>query len=269
MKKFNHAIITGGSSGIGKALAKQLYQAGSNLTLIARDQQKLEATKIELEALIPYHHPTIYLLSADVRDEKALDAGIAEATIINGLPDLLITSAGIAEPGYFQDIPLEEFKESMSINYLGTVATVKIIIPLMQQQCHGHVVIISSAAGLLGVFGYTSYAPTKFALRGFAEALDQELYDSDIKISIAFPSDTDTPQLHRENIRKPKETFAISGKAKTWSADSMATEILKGVTRKKFYILPGFETKILGCCVSFLLPLIRRYLKHLIRKVRS
>ena len=94
----------------------------------------------------------------------------------------------------------------------------------MIERRRGSIVGVSSAAGLVGVFGYTAYAPTKFAVRGFLETLRGELAPYGIHVGCSFPPDTDTPQLADENRYKPKETKAISGTIKPLSAERVAQE---------------------------------------------
>ena len=85
--------------------------------------------------------------------------------------DILILSAGMAYPGYFQELPIEIFEQTMAVNYWGSLYCIREILPKMIEQKYGKIIIISSGAGLIGSYGYTTYSPTKFALRGLAESL--------------------------------------------------------------------------------------------------
>ena len=91
--------------------------------------------------------------------------------------------------------------------------------------------------------GYLDYVPTKYAVRGFSDALRLELKPLGIRVSVVFPPDTDTPGLNRENKTKPYETLAAFS-TKVISADSVATETIKGLRRGQYTILPGFENKL-------------------------
>nr|VFK60342.1 MAG: 3-dehydrosphinganine reductase [Candidatus Kentron sp. UNK]VFK69216.1 MAG: 3-dehydrosphinganine reductase [Candidatus Kentron sp. UNK] len=264
-----HAIISGGSSGIGLAVARGLVGAGWNLSLIARTPSRLDEAKRQLERLRVREDQAVHIISADVSDEDQAGNAIGSALHHLGAPDLLITSAGMAHPGYFEELPLDIFRDTMAVNYFGTLYLIKAALATMRERGSGRIVMISSGAGLIGVFGYTPYSPSKFALRGLAESLRAEVKQDGIEVSIVYPPDTDTPQLTAENRIKPVETRAISGKAKTWSADDVATVILKGIRKGKFTITPGWEITLLAVLHSLIGPLLFRYIDRLVRKAKS
>jgi 3-dehydrosphinganine reductase len=261
-----HAIITGGSSGIGKAVAKLLAREGANISLIARDRHKLEIAQQEITAVTIDSKQQILIQTADVAQRESIDLAIQKAIAQLGAPELLITSAGIAHPGYFAEIPLEVFEQTMAINYFGSLYSIKAVLPAMKQQHRGRIVLISSAAGLIGVYGYTAYCPSKFALRGLAESLRGELKPQGIGVTIVYPPDTDTPQLAAENKIKPPETKKITATAKTWTAKAVAQQIIQGVNRGKFAIAPGLELTILNRFHSLLLPGLNWYFEQVTRR---
>ncbi|MCS7011128.1 MAG: SDR family oxidoreductase [Anaerolineales bacterium] len=231
-------LITGGSSGIGLALAKQLAAEGARLWLTGRRPDALAVAGLEVERA---GGRTPGLFPADVSDYAQVEALLAEVVRQDGLPDLVINSAGITHPGYVQDIPVAVFHRLMEVNYFGTVHVVKAVLPGMIARGSGHIVNISSAAGFLGVFGYSAYGASKYAVRGFSDVLRAEMKPYGIRVSIVFPPDTDTPQLAYETPLKPPETKIISGNAKVMSAEAVATAILKGIRRGQYIILPGFD----------------------------
>lgn len=261
-----HAIITGGSSGIGKAVAKLLASEGANISLIARDTDKLETARQEIIAVTISPQQKILSFVADVAKLEEVTKVIQEAIAQQGTPDILITSAGIAIPGYFDDISLETFERTMRVNYFGSLYCVKAVLPAMQAARKGNIVFISSGAGLIGLFGYTAYSPSKFALRGLAESLRGELKTYNIKVAIVYPPDTDTPQLVAENKTKPPETKAITATADTWSAAGVAQEIVKGIKSDRFAITPGLEMTILNRFHSIIAPLLNKYFDRLVVK---
>ena len=264
-----HAIITGGSSGIGKATAILLAKQGASITIIARNRNKLEKAKVEIEAARVSSEQKIICISASVEITAQIQQAITQAVEKNGIPDLLITSAGIAHPGYFQELSLQVFEETMRINYFGTLYAIKSVLPLMIEKQQGHIVIISSGAGLIGIYGYTPYSPSKFALRGLAESLRGEIKPEGINISIVYPPDTDTPQLAAENLTKPPETKVITGSAKTWNAEGVAKVILTGIKRKDFAITPGLEMKLLQILHSLIAPILNWYFDGIVKKVHK
>ncbi|NJP20631.1 MAG: SDR family oxidoreductase [Hydrococcus sp. CRU_1_1] len=269
--RFNrqHAIITGGSSGIGKATAKLLVSEGANVSIIARDRAKLESAKIEIEAAKVNPSQQIFTFAANVRHGAQIEEAIQTCITTLGTPDILITSAGIARPGYFQEIPIEVFEETMAINYFGTLYSIKAVLPSMEKQQKGHIVLISSGAGLIGIYGYTPYSPSKFALRGLAESLRGELKPIGIQVSIVYPPDTDTPQLEAENKTKPPETKLITGTAKIFTADAVAREIIKGIEKRKFAIAPGLEISILNRFHSLIAPGLNWYFDRIVAQVKN
>lgn len=250
-----HAVITGGSSGIGLAIARKLI-AHTDVTLVARGRERLEAARESLLRGCGRASARVLAISADVSVRVEAEAAVAQAVADLGAPTMVVTSAGIAVPGYFGSVPVDVFERTMAVNYLGTVYIIKAALPAMRR-AGGSLVLISSGAGLIGLFGYTPYSPTKFALRGLAEALHAELRHEGIRVSIAYPPDTDTPQLIEESRTKPAETRMMTARAGLWSAEDVAERILKGVSRGSFAITPGFELTALYRLGSLVAPVVQ------------
>jgi 3-dehydrosphinganine reductase len=247
------ALITGGSSGIGLALAQSLAGQGAQVWLLARDVAKLEAA---LESLTCPEDQQCGMISADVSDWEQVSAAVAQVEGEVGVPDLVVNSAGVAHPGYFQDLGIEIFHWTTEVNYYGTIYICKAVVPKMIEQGSGHIVNISSGAAFIGRFGYSAYAATKYALQGFSDVLRSEMKPLGIDVSIVFPPDTDTPQLTYEKELQPPETKALSGvaglispnwedKATLFTAEQIADMILPKIEQRKYMILPGFEMKML------------------------
>lgn len=226
-----HAIVTGGSSGIGLALVHRLAGQGARVSVLALDNEDLAA----LAAKPP--SPSVHTAAIDVADRVSVYAAIAEAEAAQGPCDLLVTCAGIVTPGRFWELPDEEFTRHMDVNYLGTLWPTRAVVPGMINRRSGAIVLISSFAGLLGVYGYGAYSPSKFAVRGLAETLRMELKPYGVHVAGVYPSDVDTPMLAAENKLKPPETFAVSGTAKMQSTDQVVDAILRGVSRRQATIL--------------------------------
>lgn len=254
-------LITGGSSGIGRAVALQLGRVGARLWLVARRRDPLVAT----QQMIP---GDCQIITADVSRADEVEQAIAQIRSRTGTPDIVINSAGVARPGYVQELPLSVFREMMEINYLGTVHIVKAVLPDMIHRGLGTIVNISSVAGFIGVFGYTAYGASKFAVRGFTDALRAEVTPLGIRVSIVFPPDTDTPQLAYENTFKPPETKALAGNAGLATPEEVAEAILKGVAKNRYAILPGWETKFLYYLHYLVGPGIYPIMDLLIRRIR-
>ena len=236
-------LITGGSSGIGYAIAKALVPMDASVILLARDYEKLQAAKSAI--LEKYTHANVEIISVDVTDIDSLRILYDKYVSNHDTPDILINCAGVARPGYVQELPLDVFHWTMDIDYFGTVNMVKLLLPGMLERGSGHIINVSSIAGVIGTFGYTAYCGAKFAVKGFSDALRSELKPKGIKVSVLYPPDTDTPQLHWENQFKPKETKAIAGTAKPISPDKVAQQTLKDAARGKYAIVPSFEAKLM------------------------
>ncbi len=179
-------LVTGGSEGIGLAIAAGAMRLGARVSILARDPAKLAAARARLG-------DDVVTQSADVTRRDALRAAVDAACTRYGDCDILVPAAGGAEPGNFLEMDAETFRRQIDLNYLGVVDTIRSVVPSMVRRARGHIVVISSVAGLFGVFGYGAYAPTKFAVRGLAETLDAEFRHRGIRVSIAYPPDTRTP----------------------------------------------------------------------------
>ena len=239
------ALITGGSSGIGLALAKELLQREAHVALLARRPEVLTAAAEQLDSFKVYTDQRIISIAADVTQKNDLEKALLDFVETNGLPDLIFNSAGVAHPGRFEDLSDEIFHWMMDVNFFGTVNVLKVLVPLMQQRKSGVIVNISSIAGFIGVYGYTAYGASKYAISGFSDALRAELKPDGIQVSIVFPPDTNTPQLTYESQYKPAVTKEIAGSAKLMAAETVAYETLKAVAKKKYIILPGAEGKLM------------------------
>jgi 3-dehydrosphinganine reductase len=237
-----HVIVTGGSSGIGRAFTRRVVAAGARVSVLALDDADLSSTDSELAAL-----GARYAVEAvDVTDRPGLERAIASSTAALGPCDVLLTCAGIAHPGYFEKLDDEIFRRTMEVDYFGTLHALRAVVPSMMERRSGSAVGISSAAGLVGIFGYTPYAPAKFAVRGLLEALRCEAAPYGVHVGCVCPPDTDTPQLAYENRFKPPETRAISGQIKTRSADEVAEAIVRGIEARRFLITVDWQTRLLA-----------------------
>lgn len=228
-----HVVITGGSSGIGFAAAERLVRAGATVTLVARRVDVLEAARAKLGE-------RAMALAVDVANGAEVAERLGAHAAAHPV-DVLLNNAGVVMPGRFLDLPTEQFRWMMDINYFGAVHCCKALIPSMQAKGGGHILNVSSMAGVIGIYGYTAYSATKFALCGFSQCLRAEMWPHGIRVSVCLPPDTDTPQLAFENQYKPAETKAIAGNVKTLPAAAVAEAMLAGMAANHFEIVPGFD----------------------------
>ncbi|HLA98172.1 MAG TPA: SDR family oxidoreductase [Anaerolineales bacterium] len=239
------ALVTGGSSGIGLALARLLAQKGSHVWLVARQQDRLASALEEVKAARQSARQHCGAISADVSDPAQAVAAAEQVAREAGSPHLLVNSAGVARPGYFQELDLEAFRWMMDINYFGAVHMVKAVAPKMMKRGSGHIVNISSVAGFLGIYGYSAYGASKFAVTGLSDVLRAELKPHGIRVSIVFPPDVDTPQLAYEKPFRPAETRLLVDGGPILSPEAVAAAILRGVSRNRYIIIPGATSKAL------------------------
>jgi 3-dehydrosphinganine reductase len=260
-----HVLITGGSSGIGLATARVAVDRGARVSLVARRPDLLDAAAASMRAA----GGTVVVAAADVVDAAQVDTAVSALTDALGPVDIAICSAGQARPGYFQELDSELFRTMMDVNYFGTVNVARAVVPSMIERRAGSFVGISSAAGLVGVFGYTAYAPTKFAVRGFLESLRAELLPHGIHVGCSFPPDTDTPQLADEEPYKPKETRAISGTIKPLSAERVAKSIVDGIEKEHFAIITDNATRALAKLTGLVPGVVAKVMDRSVRKAQA
>lgn len=236
-------LITGGSSGIGLATAQLLSQSGAHIYVVARNEARLEKAMVLIKAEASTTVQRFGSMALDVTNRH--DVGNAVPKVLSELGglDLLINNAGIAHPGYIQDISDDVFDSMMQVNYFGVVNVTKAFLPHFTAQRSGTIANVSSLLGFMGIFGYSAYAASKFAIVGFSDCLRQELLPYNIGMSILFPADTETPQLEEENKIKPFETKIISGNVKAMSAQEVAHAFLDGIAEGRYHIIPGFQGK--------------------------
>jgi 3-dehydrosphinganine reductase len=236
-----HVVLTGGSSGIGKALALRLAELGAELTLIARRANLLEQTRDE----IAKHHPhaQVHLIAVDVSDADAVERQVGPHLDAHP-PDMLINNAGIATPGRFLEQDLDEIRRHMDVNFFGMVHMTRLVVPRLVARGSGHVANVGSLLSVMGIYGYTAYAASKFAMQGFSECLRGELKPHGIQLTMLQPPDTDTPQHTAELEIMPAETKAIAGNVKMLSAESVADALLDGMAAGRFEVIPGLDGRL-------------------------
>ncbi len=255
-----HVAVTGGSSGIGLALARKLAALGAHVTILARRPDALDDAAAAIDAGKHESALPCLALTCDVAEADQVTKAFQAMSQADRTPNVIVNSAGISIPGYFEQQSMDVFERMMQVNYFGTLHMIRGALPSMMARRDGQIVNVSSVAGFLGVFGFAGYAATKFAVWGLSEALRGELRPHGIAVSVVCPPDTDTPQLHRENEFKPAETKAISGSVKLMSADQVADAILKGMARRRFAIVPGLGSKMVRAVVGLARWLVHGYM---------
>jgi short-subunit dehydrogenase len=185
-------VITGASSGIGKATAIEFAKRGANLVLAARREFGLDKTARECES----HGVTAVVVPTDVSDENAVQELADRAMLEFGHIDIWINNAGVYMLGEIKDTPVDSMRRLFDVNYFGMVNGCKAVLPYMLERGHGQIINTGSQAGKMAYRSAGTYCASKFALTAFTDALRQELYGTGVNISLVMPNSTDTPLFH-------------------------------------------------------------------------
>src|SRR6202158_535474 len=238
------AVVTGAGSGIGRALAQQLAAAGSALAIADVDKAGLGETAASLHG--PAEISTHVL---DVSDEAAVRDFAADMVARHRRVTLLINNAGVALHGRFEEIALDDFRWLMNINFWGVVYGVKYFLPALKQQPRAHIVNISSVFGLVAPVGQSAYSASKFAVRGFTEALRHELDGTSVFVSCVHPGGIRTAIARRARLGADTppgsrdEAVARFDRLTPTMPDAAAAKILQGVESREPRILIGRDAR--------------------------
>jgi len=255
-------VITGGSSGIGRALAAAALEHGAKVAVCGRDVEKLKSNFTPSENL--------FCFKADVSVQADCSSFIAASVARWGGVDVLINNAGISMRALFENVDLAVIKELMDVNFWGTVYCTKYALPSILQR-KGVVVGVSSVAGYRGLPGRTGYSASKFAMQGFLEALRTELLYTGAHIMWVAPGFT------ASNIRNVARSSDGSAQAETpldekklMTAEECAHIIIKGIENRKRTIVMTGQGK-LAVWLNKLLPGVADKLvyKHFLKEPDS
>ncbi|WOL09508.1 3-dehydrosphinganine reductase TSC10A-like [Canna indica] len=250
--KGRHVFISGGSSGIGLALARQAAAEGARVSILARSPARLEEARDSIRLATG---ADVAVFSADVRDADA----VAKAVEAAGAVDVLVCNHGVFTPQELEKQEPEEVRLMVEVNVMGTFHLIKAALPSMKRTTKAtglpaSIAIMSSQAGQVGVYGYTAYSASKFALRGLAEALQHEVIADNIHVSMIFPPDTQTPGFAQEHQRRPDLTNMIAGSSGGMKADDVAKKALAGIKSSKFIVPCNLEGRMLSIATAGLSP---------------
>ena len=266
-------LITGGSKGIGRALAVRLAASGAHVVVTARGQTALDETVAAMRS-VAAADAVLGSLSFDVSDRPAVQQACAEALQTLGGLDVLICNTGYAETGITVEADPDSYERMLRVNFLGHVNVVQAVAPHFVAQKSGDICLVSSMLGFLGLYGYGAYAASKFAIVGFAQALRQEMGLHGVRVGVFYPPTTKTPGLEKENESKPPEVWALesdSGWNKTYEADQVAARMLTTIRKGTFEGVIGNDSRLIRGLARHL-PGITRYfadddLRKAIKKV--
>jgi len=233
-------IITGGSSGIGKALALEYGRLGAHIVITGRNEVNLQEATEELKNM----GISVIGIPCDSGLEKETRSMIKNVVDQFGRIDLLINNAGISMRSMFEDVSIDVLKTVMDINFWGTVYATQAALPYLKES-KGGIIGISSIAGYRGLPVRSGYSASKFAMNGFLEALRTELLHSGVHVLIACPGFT------ASNIRNSSLNAEgnITGETmreedKMMSADEVALKIIHAYQQKKKTLIMTFQGKL-------------------------
>ena len=247
------AAITGAGSGIGRALALQLNRAGCELYLSDISNAGLQETVSLLERKDIAANPQ----QLDVSDKAAVHAWAERIAAERGHVDIVINNAGVAYAATVEDSDYEHHEWLMSINFWGVVYGTQAFLPLLRKSTQGHLLNVSSVFGLVGVQTQSAYNAAKFAVRGYTEALRQELAGSNIHVCCVHPGGIKTNIARNArggdaNMSADQRGDEFLKYART-TAESAAAQMIRAIEKRKKRLLIGADAKYISL-ISRLLP---------------
>jgi len=231
-------LITGATSGIGKALAERLLQQGAKVAVCARNEKNLNELKMSL------NHPDLFIIQSDVSIEGDCKRFVEEAFKRFGRIDVLINNAGISMRALFKDLDLNVLRQSMDVNFWGTVYCSKYALPHILKT-KGSIVGISSIAGYKGLPCRTGYSSSKFAMQGFLESLRIEMLHEGVNVMWVSPG------FVASNIRNTAMNASGSSQAETpldesklMTAEECAARIIQAIIQRKRTVVMTVQGKL-------------------------
>ena len=245
------AAVTGAASGIGQALAKQLAARGCDLALADRDEAGLASVAAELAK----SGRKVTTHRVDVSEPAQIDAFAAAAIAAHPTLNILVNNAGVALLGQFNEIDQAQFEWLMNINFWGVVHGTRVFLPHLSSRPAAHIVNISSIFGIIAPPGQTAYCASKFAVRGFSEALRHELKLalSPVKLSVVHPGGIVTNIVRNmrtgvavtDNSRRAAVIEFFDKEFAKTTAEAAATAIIAGIEKNAPRILIGGDARML------------------------
>src|SRR5262245_52973464 len=226
------AVVTGAASGIGRALTVRLAQEGASVAIADINAGELDETVRMLEQVIGSRDKVSSHI-VDVSDKGRVAEFAREVVDAHGGAHMLINNAGVGLFGMAEQLSIEDIEWLMGVNFWGVVYGVKHFLPILRQQPRGHIVNISSVFGIVGPVGHSAYAASKFAVRGFTEALRHELAGGPVKVSVVHPGGVRTniannarpgAGANQEAIEREREIFNMAART---SPEAAAERIVR------------------------------------------
>jgi len=236
------AIVTGGASGIGRALCEELARRGA--VVVVTDVNEAGARSVAESIASEGGRASSKAL--DVRDAEAVKRVVEETAAAHGRLDYMFNNAGLAVTGEVRDLSLEHWRKVVDVNLWGVIHGIAAAYPLMVRQRSGHIVNIASLAGLLGIPCSSPYATTKFAVVGLSQSLRAEAEDLGVKVSAVCPSYIQTRIFEASTyVGSSKEDVLSLLSFKMMEVGEAVRQILRGVERNRALIVLPFYARVL------------------------
>ena len=231
-------VITGGSSGIGLSYAQSVAQKHSpkRIVLLARNAKTLTDAQAKVMSIRGSKDTQVDVMTCDVSNEKECEVVARKL----GDVTVLVNCAGISYPSELENLKSSEIQTMINTNLIGSIFLTRFLVPSMKERKSGIIVFVASQAAQCGLYGYSVYSATKFAIRGLAEALQMEVEPFGISVSVAYPPDTNTEAYARENEHKPEATRQMSENG-LMEPGEVADIMRRGIERRDFSIWFNFD----------------------------
>jgi short-subunit dehydrogenase len=250
------AVVTGASSGIGAQLARDLATRGAHVALLARRVERLESLADELGR----SGVTALPVPCDVADRASVDTALGVVLAKLGHVDLLVNNAGYGAHVLFKDHDVADIERMVRTNVLGTIYTIKAVLPSMRQRGGGWIVNLSSVAGKLGQPDEAVYSATKFAVTGLSEGLSYELAPLGIHVMTVYPALVRTEMFNDAVLSRMPET----AKRTFMEAPAFTREVLRALGRGQFEVtVPRYVN--LAYLIRSILPGVHRRMTQRLR----
>jgi short-subunit dehydrogenase len=229
-------IVTGASSGIGEATARQFGREGAKVVLAARRVDRLESLAQEIAALNTGAETLV--VQADLTKLDDILKLVNETMTKFGRVDVLVNNAGFGRLDWLENLdPVKDIQAQFDVNVMGVIQTTRQVLPIMMKQRSGHIINMGSMAGLVGTPTYTIYAATKHAMHGFSESLRREVKPWGIDVSMIYPGGVVTEFTQHAGIKR--KTKATTPKALLLTADQVGEAVVQLVrSPRAMTILP-------------------------------
>ncbi|MCB1190151.1 MAG: SDR family NAD(P)-dependent oxidoreductase [Leptospiraceae bacterium] len=241
-------LITGATGGLGVEMVKAFLNEGGELILSDLNEDSLK--KIELAYKDYGSGKILGTISSDLSSEDGCENLVKESGSFTNCPDILVNNAGIAVIGPFVSIPQEKWEKILQINLLAPMRLTYKFLPAFLERNSGHIVNVSSVAGLIAVPNLATYSVSKFGIKAFGEALEQEVSGTSIRVTNVYPFFTRTPILQSEQIGVSKEMnvpdYLLS------KPEDVIRDLIKGLKNNEVHVHPGGISKLIDVVNRFL-----------------